>query len=230
VSDVLRNALRSWLEPRVLVFVVGFAAASSFFIKISEQVSEGETHGVDAAIMIWLRPGSDPLQPIEPRWLESFMRDLTALGSIGVLSVIVGATSVFLHLVGRPRTALFVLFGSTGGAVLSSLLKELFDRSRPDVVSPAVFVSSASFPSGHAMSAAVVYLTLGALIARLVPNRWVKLYVLAIAGMLVAIVGISRVVLGVHWPSDVLAGWAAGGAWALGCWGVAQVFKTGMSR
>ena len=111
------------------------------------------------------------------------------------------------------------------GAVLSSLLKLGFDRPRPDLVPHLTHVYSASFPSGHAMVSAVVYLTLGTLLTRIVSGIWLKIFVMAVAVLLTGLIGLSRLYLGVHWPSDVLAGWAAGAAWALVWWTVANVIN-----
>jgi undecaprenyl-diphosphatase len=102
--------------------------------------------------------------------------------------------------------------------LLSALLKDAFGRARPDLVPHGVEVHTLSFPSGHAMLAAATYLTLGALLARVQPHPRVKTYVLTVAAVLTVLIGVSRVHLGVHWPSDVLAGWCVGAAWALLCW------------
>ena len=114
--------------------------------------------------------------------------------------------------------AVLVVAATLGGLLVSHLLKDLYDRPRPELVPHLVPVSTASFPSGHAMLSAVVYLTLGALLARLVDAWWVKLYVIVAALGLTGLVGLSRVYLGVHYPTDVLAGWAAGLSWAILCW------------
>jgi undecaprenyl-diphosphatase len=105
-----------------------------------------------------------------------------------------------------------------GGTLLSTLLKLGFDRPRPDLVAHLVDVRTLSFPSGHAMLSAVTYLTIGVLVARVSPKRRIKVYVTAVALVLTLAIGLSRVYLGVHWPTDVLAGWSIGAAWAMACW------------
>ena len=139
-------------------------------------------------------------------------------GGVGVLTLLTLAVCGFLLMQGRRRATALVLASVVGGVVLSSLLKLGFDRPRPDLVPHGSLVYTASFPSGHAMMAAVVYLTLGALLARVQSERRLQVYLLALAVLTTVAVGISRVYLGVHWPSDVLAGWTAGAAWALACW------------
>ena len=122
-------------------------------------------------------------------------------------------------------TAFFIFLAVAGGQVLSSLLKAGIDRPRPELVSHLVNETSLSFPSGHAMLSAVTYLTLGALAARFLPGRTTKIYVLSLAVLTTLLVGISRIYLGVHWPSDVLAGWCAGFVWAMLCWLTAQAWQ-----
>jgi undecaprenyl-diphosphatase len=121
----------------------------------------------------------------------------------------------------KRGAALLVLASVGGGALLSTLLKLSFERPRPDLVPHAVAVYTASFPSGHAMLSAVTYLTLGTLLARIQPRRRLRAYIVAVAVLLTLLVGTSRVYLGVHWPTDVLAGWCLGAAWAMLCWAVA---------
>lgn len=217
--------LRNWLEPRILGIVAAVTSALWIFIEVAEDVVEGETHALDNAILIALRSPGNAEAPLGPPWIEAAARDVTALGSFTVLGLVVAAVTVFLLLARRHRTAMFVLLGTSSGMLASVLLKGAFSRPRPDIFPHGDFVISASFPSGHAMLSAVVYLTLGALLARLVPRRRLRLYVMSIALALTVIVGLSRIYLGVHWPTDVLAGWAAGAAWALGWWGAAELVK-----
>jgi undecaprenyl-diphosphatase len=148
-------------------------------------------------------------------------RDLTSLGSPTVLALFTIAAVSYLCIDGKRAAALFVAVSITGGAVLMSLLKFGFARPRPELVSHLINVNSFSFPSGHATMAAVTYLTLGVLLARVQKRRRMKLYLLAVASILVLLVGFTRVYLGVHWPTDVLAGWCIGTAWAMGCWLIA---------
>jgi undecaprenyl-diphosphatase len=135
------------------------------------------------------------------------------------------AAATYLLLEGKRHAALFVTLAVGSGWLLSSLFKLAFDRPRPDLVPHGVYVYSTSFPSGHAMMSAVTYLTLGALLARLHRPRALKAFFLGIAVVLTVVVGLSRVYLGVHWPTDVVAGWAAGSVWASACWLVALVFQ-----
>jgi undecaprenyl-diphosphatase len=156
--------------------------------------------------------------------VEEAARDLTALGSTIVLALVTLATVLFLLLIRKSREALFVFLAVGGGQLLSSLLKLGVDRPRPDLVSHLVHVQTLSFPSGHAMMSAVTYLTLGSILARIVPGSAARIYVLGLAVLISLVVGASRVYLGVHWPSDVLAGWCAGFAWAMLCWLIARRF------
>jgi undecaprenyl-diphosphatase len=148
------------------------------------------------------------------------VRDITALGSTGILTLVVLAVAGFLLLTGKRRSALTMLVSVVSGVVISQTTKMAYARPRPELVPHGAEVYSASFPSGHSMMAAVVYLTLGALLARTQADPRVKAFILGISVLLTLMVGASRVYLGVHWPTDVLAGWVLGGVWALACWSV----------
>ncbi len=188
------------------------------FAELADEVREGETRRIDEAILLALRNPQDRSDPLGPRWLEETERDFTALGGVGVLALLTAAVSAYLWLDGKRRAAVLVLLAVGGAFVGSTLLKHGFQRPRPDLVPHGSYVYTSSFPSGHSMMSAATYLTLGALLARMQSRRRVKVFLLAVAALLTLMVGISRVYLGVHWPTDVLAGWTAGGVWALACW------------
>jgi undecaprenyl-diphosphatase len=211
-------ALWARREFALLASLAVAATAIWGFAELADEVLEGETRAFDERILLALRSATDPSDPLGPGWLEELMRDVTALGSMGILTFVTLAVAGFLALDRKAHAALFVLVAVGGGVLLGTLLKLGFDRPRPDLVPHEAIVYTTSFPSSHAMLAAVVYLTLGALLARVQPRRLLKLYLLGLAILLTVAVGASRVYLGVHWPTDVVAGWALGAAWALLCW------------
>lgn len=205
-------------ELALLAVTLLMAGSLWAFIWISGEVVEGDTHAIDEAILLSLRTPGDRSDPLGPGWVEELGRDATALGGVGVLTFITLASVVFLMLSGKRRAAIFLAVAIASGIALSVALKSGFDRPRPDLVPHGSIVYTASFPSGHSMMSALVYLTLGALLARMQPKRRLKVYVLLLALLVTVAVGVSRVYLGVHWPTDVLAGWAAGATWAMLCW------------
>ncbi|MBL6455087.1 phosphatase PAP2 family protein [Belnapia sp. T6] len=178
----------------------------------------GRGHRLDEAVLMALRQPGDPKQPIGPAWLALTLRDVTALGGIPVLALLTAIALGFLLVARQGRAAALLLLALPGGLVLNTLLKRGFDRPRPDLVAHLVQVESSSFPSGHAMLSAIGYLTLGALLAGAAAPRRQRGYILGVAVALTLLIGASRVYLGVHWPSDVLAGWCLGTAWAGSCW------------
>lgn len=165
-----------------------------------------------------MREAGDPADPVGPAWLQQVATDITSLGGFTVLTLLVAMVSGFLLLHRRGTAAMLLLATSISAALASTGLKLLVDRPRPDVALHLVGVTSPSFPSGHALLSATIYLTLGALLAREFPAPVLRRYFLGVAGLITALVGLSRIYLGVHWPSDVLAGWCAGALWAWGCW------------
>jgi undecaprenyl-diphosphatase len=206
-----------------LVRLLLTVAAVWVFIAVAGEVREGETREIDEMAVRAFR--NDAGQLAGPPWLEGVARDLTALGSATVLIVFTSAVAVFLAVRRQRHALVLVLVATIGGILLADGLKQVFQRPRPDLVPHLARVYSSSFPSGHAVSSAVVYLTLGALLSQLVQERKLKAYFLGVACFLTFVIGLSRVVLGVHYPSDVLAGWSAGLAWAVLCWMVASYLQ-----
>jgi undecaprenyl-diphosphatase len=195
------------------------------FLKLASEVMEGETLAFDKRIVLAFRKANDPSLPIGPPWVSGVLLDLTALGGPTVISLIVAAVVGFLALQGRYWTALFIFLTAASGEVVNYTLKGLFARPRPTVVPHLREVFSSSFPSGHAMQSAIIYLTLGAMLMRLAERRLTKIYCCTVAMGLTFLVGLSRVYLGVHYPTDVLAGWIVGLFWASLCWLVAQHYE-----
>jgi undecaprenyl-diphosphatase len=208
-------------ELAILVTILVVTGGIWAFVSLAGEVREGETESFDRVVMLAFRSANDHSDPVGPIWFESMVRDVTALGSYFVLTFATLAVIGFLLLAGKRGAAFLVFVSVAGGTLLGTLLKLGFERPRPDLVPHGVEVQTASFPSNHAMLSAVTYLTLGALLARLEVKRAVKFYFLAVSAVLTALVGLSRVYLGVHWPTDVLAGWAVGAAWAMAVWLVA---------
>ena len=213
---------RKWLEPKLLGLLAVASAVLWFFIDFSSEVIEGDTIPIDQAILLSFRAPDDPNKPLGPLWVSEFFRDISGLGGPFVLGLLILATIAFFLLRRQSRTAIFVAISSISGTVLSVLLKLAFDRPRPELVAPLTHASGNGFPSGHAMMSAMIYLTVGALIAQSTSEMRLKVFIMGVAVTLTGLIGISRVYLGVHWPSDVLAGWVAGSFWALLSWIIAQ--------
>lgn len=228
----MAKRLRDRTELAFLVGALSLVLLLLGFAWVSDLVIAGETQDFDERVLRALRQTSDPAVPIGPAWLRGAALDITALGSASVLGLVVAAIAGFMLLQGLSRTALFVVVASAGGWLINSLLKEIFQRPRPDIVPHLRDVMTLSFPSGHAMTSAAVYLTLGALLMRVADRRATKIYCMAVAMLLAALVGASRVYLGVHYPTDVLAGWLVGLSWALLCWLLERAIerRTGLAR
>jgi undecaprenyl-diphosphatase len=202
------------------------------FAALAGEVIEGDTRQFDEWMLRSLRQEADPGRLKGPWWLQVGAEDLTALGSPTVLGLTVLAVTGYLLLHGLYRNGLFIFIASAGGWVLNWLLKAAFERTRPDIVPHLREMMSSSFPSGHALTSAAVYLTLGALLMRLAEGRLAKYYCIAIAMFLTFLVGSSRVFLGVHYPTDVIAGWLIGMTWALLCWVIERTLerRAGLKR
>jgi len=206
----------TWIAAAILLL------GALSFLWIAEEVMEGDTLRLDQRVLMAMRVPGDPSQPIGPAWVEESFRDFTGVGGVAVLGLLTAATLGYLWLQGMRRAALYVLLAIGGGLLVSLALKAGFHRPRPDLISHGSMVYTASFPSGHSMLSAIVYLTGGAMLALVHRRRAVRLYILGCAVLATVLVGVSRVYLGVHWPTDVVAGWAGGAAWAALCWLIAR--------
>lgn len=215
-ADRLRDV--EWIPLAALLIV---ALSVWAFVEIADRVREGELAQFDRTVMTALRDGDEATDPLGPPWLEKLARDVTALGSFGVLALITAASCGYLWLLGRRAAMLYLLAAVLGGQAISSALKTAFDRPRPEFFPHGVQEHTASFPSGHSMLSTVALLTLAAMLARHQPRKRLRMYLVAVAVLISLAVGVSRVYLGVHWPSDVLAGWSLGAGWALACWVIA---------
>jgi len=219
------KGLLRWIGSRELsVLIVIFALMASLlvFVELADEVMEGDTGEFDRAILLSMRNPLDLSDPIGPRWVEEIGRDFTALGGNAVLTLLTLAVVGFLALEGKGRMAIVLIVATLGALSLSTVLKHYIDRDRPTLVPHGSVVYTASFPSGHSMLAASTFLTMAALLIRTLKNRRIKAYILLVAVVTTILVGVSRVYLGVHWPTDVIAGWTAGAGWALLCWLLAR--------
>lgn len=205
-------------ETRVLLSLILGAGALWAFLNLGGEMAEGETDAFDRRLILALRTPGALGDPIGPKSVEEAVRDMTALGGTTVVALVTTVAVLAFLFHKKWRHALVM-----GGAVLlaiasSEFTKGYYDRARPDLVPHGVYVYSGSFPSGHSTLSAATYLTLAMLVASLETRRRTKALAYSLAGLVLVAVGFSRVYLGVHWPSDVLAGWCLGAVWALAGW------------
>lgn len=201
---------------------LGAGGAFLAFCVTALSVRGGRELGWERALLLGLREPGDPADPLGPEWFEASVMDITALGGFAVLALATLLAVGFLLTRRQLGSALTVAIAVCGGTALSEGLKAMFARTRPDFVAHIVETTSMSFPSGHAMLSAVTYLTLGALLAQAQEQTRLRRYILGAAIVVTLLIGVTRVYLGVHWPTDVLAGWCLGASWALLCWSIAS--------
>ncbi len=203
--------------PTLAAWIVT-AAGLCGFLAMAAAAFDLIPHGFDTALLLGLRVAGHPDLAIGPAWLPGAVRDVTALGSTTVLWTAAAAATVFLLIVRQRAKALHLFAAMASGQVLSTLVKLVVHRPRPDIVPHLTVETSLSFPSGHATMSAVAYLTLALLAASALRSRAARLFLFALAVLMIFLIGISRLYLGVHWPSDVMAGWCIGTAWTMLCW------------
>lgn len=209
-------------ELRALLGLTFVSATIWGVLEIAEEVNEGAAKRFDDAVLLAMRDPNNLNDPIGPKWFEDMVRDFTALAAFGPLTFAVTVIIGYLLLVRRWGTAILILVAEVGGTLLNYVLKLYFERTRPDIVPHATFVRGLSFPSGHSMMAAVTYLTMAALLVSGNAPMRNRLYLLGSAIALTILVGLSRIYLGVHYPTDVIAGWTAGAGWATTFWLLAR--------
>jgi len=196
--------------------VLGAMAALAFvFLKLGSEVAEGDTRAFDRAILMAMRVPGNTAIPRGPSWLRESVTDLSSMGSPTVLGLILLLVAGFYICRGQPRLAAFHTSVMASGFLVVTIFKTWFDRARPDVAPHLVPVHSLSFPSGHAADSAIVYLTIAMLVQMSDAPRAIRIYLTIVAMALTVAIGLTRTYLGVHWPSDVAAGWAFGAFWAM---------------
>lgn len=209
----------------LILLVVVWAIA-----ELAERVVGRPPGELDENIIFAFRRGADHAELIGPAWVEKIALDLTVLGGASFATLLALVVIGYLLVARHPMRALEVALSTAGGGAAALLMKEIFERPRPELVPVFYEATNPSFPSGHATVAAVVYLTLAILIARFVKHGRLRLYVMGVAFLLVVLVGWTRVALGVHYPTDVLAGWALGLTWALFSWLLVDYWETARGK
>jgi len=200
------------------------------FIRLTGHMLDGSTDDFDRRVLLWFRNPLDISDPVGPQSLEVLVRDITALGGVFILGLLGSVSCGYLWLRRMRGLAVFVAASITLGTLINTLLKEVIARGRPDIFAHGTDAAFSSFPSGHAMMSTMVFLTLGVLLSLSTQERRIKIYILAWSVFLPLIVGLSRLYLGVHWPTDIIAGWIAGATWSLLCLWVYHHFINGNGR
>ncbi|MEG3177073.1 phosphatase PAP2 family protein [Sphingomonas sp. RB3P16] len=216
--------------PWPIIAVAATALAGGMLLLVGALFDHGVQFRFDRALLLWVRGGVAHGVPPGPAWLTQTALDVTALGGPTVLLLIAVLAAGLLILQRHWLTLGLVLSGTISGALVVTAVKALVGRTRPEVTDHLVQVYNASFPSGHAANSACVYLTLALLLQPITDRRSVRRYIVGAAVLLVTAIGCSRVYLGVHWPSDVLAGWTFGGLWAVAWWALGAALRLRIAR
>lgn len=226
-NSICRWIVRNHWATLCLLAVIGLGAWG--FASIAEEVIEGDTRRFDTKLLLSMRTAGDPSDPIGPEWFEEAGRDVTAMGSVAALLIFVVSMAGYLACKKQLWVAVFLIIAISTGTAVSTAMKSGFDRPRPDLVPHETEISTKSFPSGHSAMSSLVYLTIGAVMARAERDRKTKIFLITVPILLSLLVGVSRVCMGVHWPTDVLAGWTFGVSWAAASWLVVPIFGTTLS-
>ena len=231
-SDLLPFLRRAITVARAEFAALGALAIVTLgtvtFVEIADDMTEADGEAFDQMVLRWMQPVAG--QPRGPWWLHEAAADITSLGGIAVLTLFAVVALGMLLILRKWLSALLLLIGLAGGVALSEGLKALFQRERPPAAFQAVETLNASFPSGHALLSTVFYLTVAVMMTRAFPRRRLKAYVLGVGMVFALMVGLTRVYLGAHWASDVMAGWCVGAAWAMALWLVSYAVERRQKR
>ncbi len=215
-GTLARLSRGGWLETNFLFALAVILLLVFAFVKIADEVTDGNSRDFDHAAIEWFRHPGPPHAPIGPKALPEIARDVTALGGAAVLTLLTALVATALWLRRRRRLVALLIVSCLGATLLSGGMKRFFERDRPAAAYQLMPVSSMSFPSGHSTLSAAVYLLLGLMLATASPDYRSKIFFIAAGALLPLLVGLTRVYLGAHFPTDVAAGWCVGAAWALG--------------
>lgn len=222
VPNTLR--LNSAERPVAMITAICFL----LFAAVAVVVTAGFSEAIDRELLLAFRAPGDPSDPWGPAWFEEAAAEITTLGGYTILSVVVAVVSGTLLILRKFEATVFLLAAVGTGSIVSTLAKQVFDRARPALVDHLDPTFTSSFPSAHAMVSAFTWMTLVAIASRFVESPALRGFLISGAIVICVVVGISRVYLGVHWPSDVVAGWFFGGGWAGLCWLTANRFARRM--
>jgi undecaprenyl-diphosphatase len=210
--------LAATAEARALAATALVGGGLWALLHLGGEMREGETLGFDRALMLALRAPGHPHQPIGPIWLTDVLRDVTSLGSTTITTLATILAAIALLYRRHWRRALVLVLVVVLANASDDMLKTLYNRTRPDYAVLGLYWSGQSFPSGHSTASAALWLTLATIVASFEPRTDAKIFWFAMAIVMILAVGFSRVYLGVHWPTDVVAGWMLGALWALIGW------------
>jgi undecaprenyl-diphosphatase len=216
-GEIVRRVAGRLTLAAVVWLAVGLATSAFViwaFAELVDGVVEGESRRFDRAVLLWIHAHS-------LEWLDGPMRLITALGSYQVVVPLLAAFALVFYLKGWRLSAIVLLVSTVGGSLLTAVLKAVFGRARPELFDSGYTASFYSFPSGHATVAVGFYGTLTLILAYRLRGfaRWA---VVACGALLVLLIGFSRLYLGVHYPTDVLAGFLAAPLWVV-CVGAVYV-------
>jgi undecaprenyl-diphosphatase len=206
------------LEAQALLIWFALASALWVFFALGAEVGEGDTGAFDRQLITLLRSSGNGGEPIGPAWFKDSMRDVTALGGFTFLMLMTIVVVLALLFHRKRREAIILATTAISAQTSIEILKILYDRPRPALLMPQIHALTKSFPSGHTTESTAIFLTVATVIASLETKHHPKILAYIVATFAIFAVGVSRVYLGMHWPTDVLGGWVLGATWAMAAW------------